>query len=302
MFGRSVNRVQIPVGRLTLATAVQKLGRTPSTKEKLNVEEKRERLQARVDAFHKHASEFWGVDSEDNGLVPPEMFDFQELGASDSEESSTEEDNDYVWPSPWIDDLAAEAQPLPFPSNLGMTVDQEGSHSTFAKQEKTLRIGQANDALQGVRLGLSRKSVIFREDLRKSKTKTRKLRSWDQIIMVDINVRHHARVYGRARAALTRLGATEEELQRYQVLKQEHLNVTTARIDPSLRGQRDSSLAWFWTMDLQNDIDQLDGMAECEVLENCILYSLTNPFSQSIGFIGSKQKPVVTDGPKSKSC
>jgi hypothetical protein len=111
---------------------------------------------------------------------------------------------------------------------------------------------------------LSRKAIIFREDLRKAKTKTKKLRSWDQIIAVDINVRHHARVYGRARTALVRLGATADELQQYQILQKEHLNVTTARIDPSMRGQRHTSLAWFWTMDVQNDIEQVNGMAECE--------------------------------------
>lgn len=258
----------IPWYRLTLATSVRKLGRTPSAKERLNVEEKRQRLQARIDAFHKYGMEFWG-DFEEDALVPPKKFDFPDADSQDSEDSSNEED-DFFLPSPWIDDLAAEAQPLLLPSNLGMTVDREQGYSKFANQEKTLRIGQANDALQAIRLGLSQKSVIFREDLRKAKTKTRKLRSWDQIIMVDFNVRHHSRVYDRARTSLVRLGASEEELGRYQVLKKEHLNVTTARIDPSMRGQRDTSLAWFWTMDVQNDMEQVDGMAECESIRNSI--------------------------------
>ena len=64
--------------------------------------------------------------------------------------------------------------------------------------------------------------------------------------------------------AIISLGATAEELQRYQPLLQEHMKVTTARIDPSLRGQWDTGLAWFWTMDVQRDIDQEHGMAECE--------------------------------------
>jgi len=49
----------------------------------------------------------------------------------------------------------------------------------------------------------------------------------------------------QARAAMIRLGATDDDLKRYQVLSKEHLNITTARIDPSLRGQRNTSLAWF---------------------------------------------------------
>ena len=85
---------------------------------------------------------------------------------------------------------------------------------------------------------------------------------------MDVNVRHHAKVYGRARSGLILLGAEEQELQRYQVLQKEHLNITTARIDPSMRGQRDSSLAWFWTMDVKKDMDQVDGMAECKLFQN----------------------------------
>ena len=239
------------------------MGRKPSVEERINVEEKRQRLQGRIDSFHKHAVEFWGTGLEENSLVPPEGFDHPDQDSPDSEDSSMEED-DVISSSPWIDDWTSETQPLLLPSNLGMRIDKPEGSQKFAQQEKTLRIGQANDALQAIWLGLSRKSIIFREDLRKARTKTRKLRSWDQIIMVDFNVQHHSRVYRRARTAMVRLGASEEELRRYQVLQKEHLNVTTARIDPSMRGQRDTSLAWFWTMDVQNDMEQVDGMAECE--------------------------------------
>jgi hypothetical protein len=61
-----------------------------------------------------------------------------------------------------------------------------------------------------------------------------------------------------------RLGADALEIARYQPLTRAQLSVTTARIDPSLRGQRDSSLAWFWSMDVQADGQAAGGMAECE--------------------------------------
>lgn len=158
-------------------------------------------------------------------------------------------------------------------------------------------MGQANDALQGIRLGLSKKVVIFWEGLRNARTKTRKLRSWDQIVLVDVNVRHHARVYCRARSALVWLGAVEEELQRYQILRPEHLKVTTARIDPSLRGQRDSSLAWFWTMDVKQDTDEVHGMAECKLFYACIGQIFLKSL-KSTGYIGWKPKPDEIDGQK----
>jgi len=172
---------------------------------------------------------------------------------------------DDFFASPAMEDHeVVETQPLLLPSDLGLEVCQEQGFSTFVKQEKLLRISQANDALRGLRLGLSKKAVIFREGLRTAKTKTRKLRSWDQIHTVDVNVRYHAKVYGRARAAMLRLGMSDKELDRYRRLQKEHLDVTTTRIDPSLRGQRDTSLAWFWTMDVKNDTDHADSMTECK--------------------------------------
>ncbi len=250
---------------MTLSAVVRKLGRRPTPEEKLQVAQRRERLQGRIDAYQRKAAEFWAPDSTDSLSCPdcPEEVDFD---SSDSEDEADNNANVFLT-SPFDEQNPPESVPLLLPSNLGLAVCQEEGYSKYVQQERTLRVGQANDALQGLRLALSRKAVIFREQIRPARTKTRKLRSWDQIRMVDVNGRHHATVYMRARAAMIRLGATEEDLARYQVLKKEHLTVTTARIDPSLRGQRNQSLAWFWTMDVKKDTDQGPGMAECKVFE-----------------------------------
>ena len=252
--------------RLTLARVIKKMGRQPSTLEKLEVAQKRERLQARIDLFHRRALEFWPLDSLDADLEFRHNEDPPGVDGSDSEDDE-EDGNNPLQASPLEDLIAPERQPLLLPSNMGLQVCHRLGYFKFMEQEKTLCIGQANYALQGLRLGLSRKSIIFREGVRIATSKTKKLRSWDQILMVDVNVRHHGRVYNQARSAIINLGATEEDMRRYQPLLREHFSVTTARIDPSLRGQRDSSLAWFWTMDVQKDMDQLDGMTECEYFQ-----------------------------------
>jgi hypothetical protein len=237
------------------------MGKKPTRAEMIEVAQKRERLQARINTFHRKVSEFWQPNTDEASLHLPEAAGDQYLGGTDTEE---EPDEDVFTASPLDDSSLVKTQLLLLPSSLGLKLCQDHGYTKFVKQEKILRTGQANDALQGIQLGLSKKAVIFWNGLRNAKTKTRKLRSWDQIVLVDINVRHHARVYNRARSAMVRLGATEEELQRYQVLRTEHLNVTTARIDPSLRGQRDSSLAWFWTMDVMQDAEEVEGMAKCK--------------------------------------
>lgn len=124
-------------------------------------------------------------------------------------------------------------------------------------------MGQANDALQGLRVALSRKAILFR-GLRDATSKTKRNKSWDQIKATTGSARHHVRLYLRARHALIMLGATEEEMSIYRPLTREQLKITAARIDLNLRGSRNTALPWFWAVDLRGDSEMVDGMEECE--------------------------------------
>ncbi len=231
-----------------------------SAAERLDVERRRERLEHQIDAFHAKAAQFWGAGEDDcwqdiSGHESPELI------SSDSEDDK--DDNFFFAPQVVESHDGAESCPLRLPSSIGVEACRRNGHGCFAEQEYTLRVGHANDSLQALRLALSRKAVIFREGMRKSKSKVQKTRSWDQIISIDGSVRHQAKLYNKARAAMIRLGASPQDLIRYKVLQRDHLSITTARIDPSLRGQRNSSLAWFWTMDVRADTDASEGMSEC---------------------------------------
>ncbi|KAF8837354.1 hypothetical protein BDN67DRAFT_909382, partial [Paxillus ammoniavirescens] len=48
----------------------------------------------------------------------------------------------------------------------------------------------------------------------------------------------------------------------YQELKQEHLQLKTIEIDPSVTGTRRENLPWFWTMNA--DLEAGNWMSECE--------------------------------------
>ncbi|KAF8256955.1 hypothetical protein EI94DRAFT_1635730, partial [Lactarius quietus] len=65
----------------------------------------------------------------------------------------------------------------------------------------------------------------------------------------------HAWVYMRAQQAIVDLGATSSLLDQYKVLTQQHLSVSTSIVSPQVRGQRNKSLPWFWTMDVRRDAD-----------------------------------------------
>ncbi|KAH9942082.1 hypothetical protein B0H21DRAFT_824229 [Amylocystis lapponica] len=58
------------------------------------------------------------------------------------------------------------------------------------------------------------------------------------------------------------LGAPEALLNHYKVLRQEDLKVSTAVADPNMRGQRATTMAWFWTMDIRGDAEGQAWMEE----------------------------------------
>lgn len=251
-------------------TYVRRLGYRPTAAERKEASRRRNRLQDQIDDFQKKAVEFWGPPAE---LEDHFWEDVSSEGGGPSD-SDDDEKNIFLTESPLDIAGAPERRRLLLPSTLGINICNDLGYTCFAEQELALRIGQANDALQGLRLCLSKKAVIFRQGLRSAKSKVKKTRSWHEIGEVDGGARHLARRYSRTRIAMIRLGASSEQLERYQLLKREHLGITTAQIDPSQRGQRNTSLAWFWTIDVKTDTEAFEGMAECKLILTARLYIL----------------------------
>jgi hypothetical protein len=130
--------------------------------------------------------------------------------------------------------------------------------------ELELRIGQANDALQGVRQAIARKAFVFRTEVRRAVNKTHKTRSYTKIQATDISLRYHAQLYRQSREALKQLNAPEELLRRFQDLRPEHLKTTTTFIDHRTPGVKHKHLAWFWYLDVEGDSVDDSLMTECE--------------------------------------
>ena len=76
-------------------------------------------------------------------------------------------------------------------------------------------------------------------------------------------IRTNASIYNHARMRMISLGVDEDVLRKYQPLLREHLKVTTAIADPNARGQRNDSLAWFWSVDVDEMSSKDDWMLEC---------------------------------------
>ncbi|KAG1840760.1 hypothetical protein F4604DRAFT_1506797, partial [Suillus subluteus] len=51
---------------------------------------------------------------------------------------------------------------------------------------------------------------------------------------------------------------------KYQELEKKDLKATSAVADPNARGQRNSTLPWFLSLDIRGDLVSNDWMNECE--------------------------------------
>ncbi|KAG1895644.1 uncharacterized protein F5891DRAFT_984083 [Suillus fuscotomentosus] len=129
---------------------------------------------------------------------------------------------------------------LPLPSNLGIVRCNELGLTDLMKEETAFREGQANDALHAIRVHLGDKAVIFWNTIRSAKSQASSTRAWTQLAKLP----------------------DHDLLKKYLPLKKEHLKANAAVADPNARGQRDATLAWFWSINVQGDTSGNDWMTE----------------------------------------
>lgn len=158
-----------------------------------------------------------------------------------------EEDPDE--PMPFIlPRTVAENMHLSFPSMIGSEILRATGYGALAEKELLLRKGQANDTLQAVRTTLGEKSFLFRHDLRLADSKVKKTKSWTRLITVNKKLNAQRWIYKKCRLAMIELAGGETEIPEYRELTREDVRVSTAVMKPNQAGQRDASLAWFWTL------------------------------------------------------
>ncbi|KAG1791605.1 uncharacterized protein HD556DRAFT_1240517, partial [Suillus plorans] len=150
---------------------------------------------------------------------------------------------------------------IPLPSNIGAVRCRELGLTNLIKEEIALREGQANDALHAIRVHLGDKAVLFRNTVRSAKSQASSTRAWTRVRSVETAVNLHARIYSKCRSQLAKL-PDHDLLKKYLPLKKEDLKASSAVADPNARGQRDTTLSWFWSLDVQGDTSGNDWMTE----------------------------------------
>jgi|SRR5208283_347552 len=231
------------------------MGKTATIGEKTALEERRIRLQGRIEAFH-HKVEAIVSEYVDEFAVTEPMEDDEDDDEEDWYEDELEE-NKIVGEQP-------ENTTLAMPSSFGVGQCQEEGWQDLLDQEMELRTGQANDCLEKLRVALGHKMILFKTRVRDSTSQRTRTRAWAEVNRVDAKIRKMARSYKQARRAMVKLGATEETLARYQVLKAEDLKLSGDIMEENRVGQRNDKLAWFWQFGRDDDDD--DWMQERKCL------------------------------------
>ncbi|KAG1735761.1 hypothetical protein EDB19DRAFT_1574614, partial [Suillus lakei] len=157
-----------------------------------------------------------------------------------------------------------EKMVLPMPSILGPEWCAGLGAAYMIHHELALQEGQANDALHNIRVHLADKAVIFHTTVRMAKSQAMSTRAWAQVHSVDRVVSINVSTYSKYWTQLANLSADDKFLERYCPLLKEHLKVSMVVADPNTRGQRNNTLAWFWSMDVEGDSHNSDWLNECE--------------------------------------
>ena len=133
---------------------------------------------------------------------------------------------------------------LPLPSNI-ISVRFRPALNSLISIERELQKGQANDALEGLQIGLAHKTLLLLNDVNNSTSTKQSTRAWASFRNSQIQILHHAHAYQRAWQAIKLIG-TADNLVAYQKLEEKDLVVVKDITKAKRFGQGSDRLAWFW--------------------------------------------------------
>jgi hypothetical protein len=204
-----------------------------------------------------------------------------EEGDFDYSDLSSLENNHHP-ESPWIDDeesTCSESSKIWIPSLFGRNICLKNGWKAMMDQEIQLRIGQANDSLEKLRMALGQKTSLFVNAVRKAKHQGSKSQARTLVNQATFAVEKHASNYRCAHAALTKLGAEKDILEKFKPLTKDDLKVCTDVVEERRVGQRSDEVAWFWRLDgsdLQGNPWLKEGFwfTECPKLTDLIFFEV----------------------------
>ena len=247
--------------RLEIAQEARALRQRFTAEKASLLAEKRIKLQASIDDFHRKAA----IYMPEMDLLSSQNNDQSTVSEwEDANYDSEEDDSSYSIPGAFNNDANAE-QPAIDETTTALSAEQQTIRlpSTFGKDaclvrlqphariELDLRRGQANDALHAIRLHVAEKSFIYGVGVRKGNNTTNlghrgRQKAFGEAHVLEAKVRHQARIYESARQAMESLCSSTQDREKYPKLMKSDTNASTAVVDFNARGQRNEGLSWIW--------------------------------------------------------
>ncbi|KAG1820932.1 uncharacterized protein BJ212DRAFT_1265402 [Suillus subaureus] len=256
--GISLEEVQV-----ALLIDVKKLGKWPTDVQKLAIAWCCDRLQGQIDEFVRVAMTFLGdeIDDHDQLDLMTMMLDAAELdsaGSSDDDPNQLDNGDRYDMPV----EFTPETMVIPLPSNIGIERCAEWGIDNLVLQEISLREGQANDTLHAIRVDKADKAVLFCTTVQLAKSQAW---AWAQVHLVDRILHLNVQIYSKCCKQLIHLSANDL-LAKFRPIEKADLKATTVVADPNVCSQRNSTLAWFWSINVEGDSTSNDWMNECMLI------------------------------------
>jgi hypothetical protein len=248
---------------MTLRAYIRRLHGLWSKADKLEIAKRRARLRSRIDAFNDMAQMFLrGIHRLDD--LKDDMITL--------DDEATDDDDDPFAP-PDVDSCVGEAElvALRLPSTLGRETCVKLKLKDIIDKEFSLRKGQANDALGGLRQSIGEKSFMYREHLRHAKGIKQTTRARTRITAVDRTLTMHRCVYALARRALLKLAADSAAVSaEYQPVTRADLKASSIIYNINEPGSRHGKLAWFWsTNKVNSETAEGELLTECKITKLC---------------------------------
>ncbi|KAH8087120.1 hypothetical protein BXZ70DRAFT_1011599 [Cristinia sonorae] len=238
-----VQGLQIQDQQLAVQKIVRDLGLHPTLDALTALAAKRNRLQNLVDKFQQSSLQFL-PDDIDISLAQPISVDAEwdvidDLDGNTAANVARRDQSDYP-----------EHQIINLPSSLS-SIPPFPELKVLQKKELDLRIAQAYDALNELRLNIAHRSFLYRTAVRLASSYGANTRARQLIQGVSNAVAKAARQYCQAFEAIQLLqrGTPDERCDIFRKLDKSDLKSDTTALEFNARGTRHSKLSWIWSVD-----------------------------------------------------
>ncbi|KAI6120115.1 hypothetical protein EDD16DRAFT_1519066 [Pisolithus croceorrhizus] len=229
-----------------LRPELQQLPNPMSTSQEVKISVKRQKLSARIEKFHSNGQTYFKINGAFTPQDDPEFCGKEEEEEEEDREFWGEDDGYWEVPGEEVEELASELMSIWMPSSIGSAKLTELGLVDLLKEERELRIGQANDCLDQLRTDLGNKAMLYQQNFCTANSTREGTRTKKEIQKVVARINKHIRGPDRPFSGWTPMLTWQKSIKKSCPMILQF-------------GQGTSKLAWFWMMEGEQSQLSLQG-------------------------------------------